>query len=205
MDFVEKSPHKKLCTAILFDTGSYYAHQNKIEKAEYLINWLKKEYADDFYVGQGWADKVLASLKARIGAKAPDFEVKTLDGDLLRLSDFQGKFVFVDFWGVWCGPCKAETPNMKRLAAEISANRLQIIGIATLDSLEVLTAYIKDNQINYPNALVSEEDDVVVKYGITLYPTTFLIDPDGIIRAKNLRGERLVELVLDKMEEEKLK
>jgi peroxiredoxin len=202
MDFVEKSPYKKLCASILFDMGSYYAHKNRREKAEYLINWLKKEYADDFYVGQGWADKVLASLKARIGSEAPDFEVKTLDGDLLRLADFRGKFVFVDFWGVWCGPCKAETPNMKRLAKEISADRLQIIGIATLDTLEVLTNYIKDNQINYPNALVSEEDDVVVKYGITVYPTTFLIDPRGIIKAKNLRGERLVDLVLEKMKEE---
>ncbi|MFC2157065.1 redoxin domain-containing protein [Acidobacteriota bacterium] len=201
IDFIKRSPHKNTCARILFDAGSTYARRTQKEKAIFMITLLKAEYADDFYVGQGWADKALASLNTSIGAQAPDFEIETLTGQTLKLSDFRGQFVFLDFWGVWCGPCKAETPNLVRLDAEIPDDRLQVIGIATLDPIDVLKKYIADKKIEFPNTLVTEEDDVIEDYGITSYPTTLLIDPEGLIMAKNLRGKRLTELVREKMQE----
>ena len=67
------------------------------DKVTYLINWLKNDYADEFYVGGGRADKILASLEISEGRLAPDFEVTTLEGNVIKLSDYRGKYVFLDF------------------------------------------------------------------------------------------------------------
>ena len=198
LNFVKKSPFKKAGTNILYSAGSYYARRDEPEKTKYLINLLKNEYADDFYVGKGHADKILASLKVVIGAAAPDFRVKTLAGDILCLSDLKGKFVMIDFWGSWCGPCRGEIPNFKRLAETIPIERLQLIGLANDDSVSLVN-YIKKENIQYPNALAPKS--VLDNYGISAFPTTFLIDPDGKICGKNLRGEKLIEKVKQKMVE----
>lgn len=100
---------------------------------------------------------------------------------------------------MWCLPCREEIPNIVRLDREIPDDELRIIGIATRDSMEVLTEYIRDNRIDYPNTLVKDGAPILLDYGITSYPTTLLVDPDGVIRARNLRGQRLVELVREKM------
>jgi peroxiredoxin len=140
------------------------------------------------------------SQRLKAGVKAPEFKIETLKGKHIKLSDFRGKFVFLDFWGSWCGPCRREIPNIKKLNETISKDKLQILGLAK-DKITDLTKYINENDITYPNAWA--DDEFLSKYGITAFPTTFLIAPDGKIVAKNLRGEKLVELVREKMEEYK--
>jgi peroxiredoxin len=197
--FVKNCPNKKVCASVLFTTGFLYAREEKVEKATYLIGLLKKDYADEFYVGKGHADKVLASLKTVKGAEAPDFRIKTLAGDSLQLSKLRGKFVLVDFWGSWCGPCRGEVPNFKKLYETVSKDTLQMIGIAEDDST-ALVKFIQEQKIPYPNA-IGTKNKVMVDYGITAFPTTLLVSPDGKIFAKELRGVDLVKLVRDNIRE----
>jgi peroxiredoxin len=199
LDFVKKCPNKDVCAGALYHTASDYARRGKkTAKVEYLINLLKEKYADEFYVGRGHADQVLAKLKIRIGAKAPQFAVQTVDGDSLKLSDFKGQYVFIDFWGSWCGPCRGETPNLKALSKSIPSDKLAVIGLGK-DDEKAFRKYIEKEKIEYPNALAG--DAVLNAYGINSFPTMLLIGPDGKIVAKNIRGKGMTELVKDKMEE----
>jgi len=195
IDFVKQTPNKRICSHILYQTGANLARNGQEQKAEFLIQWLKKDYPDDFYVGQGHADQVLAQLKVKIGEPAPGFAVVSLDGDSISLAKLAGKFVFIDFWGSWCGPCRGEIPHLRQLAQTIPPDSLQVLGLVS-DTENAMRAYLTTDPLPYPNALAPA---AVTAYGINAFPTTFLIGPDGKIVAKNLRGEGLVKLVREKM------
>lgn len=205
LNFAENCKSKTCAANILFSLGRNYAQSNKDDdkkNAEILLNRLKNEYPKNGNVKMGFVDNLLQSLKVTTGTRAPDFEVKTLSDDILKLSNFRGKFVMLDFWGSWCGPCRGEIPNFKKLYNSFSRDELIILGLAKDDSTK-LCKYIESEKIPYPNALASEE--LIRNYGVSGYPTTFFIDPDGNIIAKNLRGEKIVDLVKEKMNEYKNK
>ncbi len=198
INYVKNCPDRRFCTSLLYSTGSEYATNGVSEKAIYLINWLKQDFADEFYVGGGLADAALNQLKVSVGQQAPDFAVQTLSGDSIQLSDLRGKFVFLDFWGSWCGPCIGDIPYNIELFKSFSNDQLQFIGMAN-DDANNLRAFIEKENIPYPNVLAN--DELLTRYGINAFPTTLLIDPDGKIIAKNLDEENLVELVQEKMKE----
>jgi len=198
IQFVKKSPKKTICTHVLYHSASDYAEYHEVDKTVFLINWLKNDYSDPFYVGEGHADKILASLHISEGKIAPDFAVQTLDGNEFKLSDFKGKFLFMDFWGTWCGPCLVELPNTRKLAQFISTDTLEIIGLVADDKEKKLREFLENDPLPYKNAIASEE--VLKTYGINSFPTTLLIGPKGRILAKDLRGTQLVDLVKEKID-----
>ncbi len=115
------------------------------------------------------------------GEKAPDFELYTLDGEAIKLSDYAGKIVIVDFWATWCAPCRMAIPELVELQNEYKTE-LVIIGIS-LDqgyTRQNLKPFIKQYGINYPVVLGNQE--VVEAYGnIRGIPTSFVINQDGEI------------------------
>ncbi|MFA9390077.1 MAG: TlpA family protein disulfide reductase [Prolixibacteraceae bacterium] len=127
------------------------------------------------------------------GSPAPDFDLLSLDNKKIKLSDYKGKYVFIDFWGTWCGPCTAEIPNVKKLDESFNDDQLVVIGISTNDTEEKLRAFIEENEMKYANVMSNKT--VNIEYGVNSYPTTFLIDKEGHIMAKNLRGNRLSEII----------
>jgi peroxiredoxin len=135
-------------------------------------------------------------LDVVVGSQAPDFDIVTLAGEEIKLSNLKGKFVFLDFWGSWCGPCRGEIPNMKNLYHSFARKDLIVLGIAEDDSTR-LCEYIETEKIPYPNALASKE--ILTEYGISAFPTTLLIAPNGEICAKNLRGAELVDRVREQI------
>jgi thiol-disulfide isomerase/thioredoxin len=106
---------------------------------------------------------------------APEFEVEGIDGKIIKLSDYRGKVVILDFWATWCPPCKAEIPGFIEMANEYKD--LIIIG-AALDNVKAVKKFAKDYKINYP-LLIAGRDLVSAYGGITGVPTTFIIDVDG--------------------------
>jgi peroxiredoxin len=196
LDFAERSPHRALSARLLYNGGYAFAGNNEAEKAKHFIQQLKRQYADQVYVESGLADKVLAGMKVIPGQKAPDFTVSLLSGEEISLSDLEGRFVLLDFWGSWCAPCVREIPNLFALRGAVASDSLYILGIAS-DDPDELKSFIKEKSIPYSNAMVT--DDLEMLYGITAYPTSFLIDPDGLIAGKNLGGPDLTMLVREKI------
>ncbi|EDP70125.1 putative lipoprotein/thioderoxin [Flavobacteriales bacterium ALC-1] len=134
-----------------------------------------------------------------IGKVAPNFEAPTQDGDMVSLDDLKGKVTIIDFWAAWCGPCRKENPNVVRVYNKFHDQGLEIIGVS-LDGdrrqkdpkKAWLDAIKKDNLTwNHVSNLQYFEDPVAKLYNISSIPATYILDKDGKIAYKNLRGKAL--------------
>ena len=148
----------------------------------------------------------------KVGDRAPDFTVPRIvgkgQGDQLRLSDFQGRVVLIDYWATWCGPCLAEMPAIKDIQKTFGGDtRFQLIGLSCDQTAEAAEAYIKQNGLIWThgfagNLLAGASAGNV--YKVRAIPATFLIGPDGRILAKNLRGSELKEAVRKALDDDKV-
>lgn len=111
----------------------------------------------------------------------------------LSLDSLRGKWVFFDFWATWCVPCLEEFPNLRELYAKTDRANFEIVGIVGASTPDDLTSAIETHGLTWPQIL---SDDISKLYGVSGYPTTLLLDPNGVIIAKNLRGAALEERVL---------
>lgn len=119
-----------------------------------------------------------------VGQVAPDFQLQSIDGKDLKLSDFRGKAVLLNFWATWCGPCKIEMPWFVELQKEYGPQGFQVVGVAMDDaSTEDISKFVKEMGVNYPVLLGKES--VGQNYGgVGVLPTTFFVDRDGKIVAR---------------------
>lgn len=137
---------------------------------------------------------------AQDGRAAPDFKLATPDGTTVRLSDYRGKWVVVNFWASWCGPCRQETPDLQRLA-ERHPQALVVIGVNQQESAEVAAKFTGQFDVTYPIAL-DADGEVSVAYRVAGLPRTLLVDPGGVIRSTT--NGRITEDQLAKLEAEYL-
>jgi thiol-disulfide isomerase/thioredoxin len=118
------------------------------------------------------------------GKPAPDFTLQTLDGKDVSLSSLRGKAVLLNFWATWCGPCKIEMPWFVELQKEYGSQGLQIVGVAMDDSsTQEIQNFVKEMGVNYP-VLIGKEAVGQAYGGVDVLPTTFFIDRDGKIVAR---------------------
>jgi peroxiredoxin len=119
-----------------------------------------------------------------IGATAPDFTLTTLDGRRVKLSDYRGKAVLLNFWATWCGPCKVEIPWFMDLEKQYGNQGLVVLGVAMDDDgKDGVTKFAKDMKIDY--TVLLGNDDVADQYGgVEGLPTTFYLDRNGKIVKK---------------------
>jgi thiol-disulfide isomerase/thioredoxin len=144
--------------------------------------------------GQKLVARYQKAMQLSIG-KTLDFTQMDDKGNEFKLSSLKGKYVLVDFWASWCAPCRAENPNLLKAYQTLKDKQLEIVGISLDESKAAwLKAVTADGM---PWKQVSDlkgfKNDVAVKFGITAIPQNVLIDPKGVIIAKNLRGEDLIK------------
>lgn len=120
-------------------------------------------------------------LGVDIGQKAPDFELETLQGDKIKLSDLQGQKVMLNFWATWCPPCKAEMPDMQKFYEE-TKDEIQILAV-NIDPEYDVAGFAKEMKIDFP-ILLDKEDKAMNSYRILTIPTSYFIDEQGIIQNK---------------------
>jgi len=113
---------------------------------------------------------------------APDFALQDLNGNIVKLSDYIGKVVIIDFWATWCGPCRRGIPEFVALQSEYGKDKLAILGISVdQGDLSVVPKFAKNYEINYP--VLYANADVQRKYGpIRSIPTAFIVDRTGKVR-----------------------
>jgi thiol-disulfide isomerase/thioredoxin len=126
----------------------------------------------------------------REGNSAPDFVFADLEGKQHRLSDFRGKVVLIDVWGLWCGPCVAEAPRMSGVYGRLREKGLEIVSLDKGDTVENLKKFIAKNNMNWTHGHTDEA--FLTLYRVDGFPTYFLLDRDGRIVSNNLRpGDEL--------------
>jgi thiol-disulfide isomerase/thioredoxin len=130
---------------------------------------------------------------AEEGDEAPEIQAELRDGSNFKLSDLRGSYVLLNFWGSWCGPCRAENPELVRLHATYG-DQLKIVTVALEKEASRGWEVAKMDSFTWKHQLVEESSLVMLsssaqKYGVTEIPSTFLISPDGILLGKKTFGE----------------
>lgn len=132
-----------------------------------------------------------------VGKSAPSFSLRNLDGELVRLEEFRGQPVFLNFWATWCQPCIAEHPVLQA-AAQRYEGRVQFLGVVYHDEIEKIEAFVNAKG-EWGPTLLDLEGSVAVAYGVYGAPETFFIDADGVIVEK-LTGTVHPDLLFRKLD-----
>lgn len=128
-----------------------------------------------------------------VGHQAPDFSIPGIDGKTIKLSDYKGKYVMLDFWASWCVPCRKENPNVVKLYQQYHPKGLEIVGISLDEKKDAWQKAISDDQLVWAQGseLQNFNGPTVQRYQVQAIPSNFILDPSGKIIAKNITGSDL--------------
>ncbi len=129
-----------------------------------------------------------------VGKPAPEFALESFSGEKVKLSDFRGKTLLVNFWASWCHPCREEAPALERTYMSLSENQVEFIGINIMDDRKSAEEYIKSFGGSFVN-IYDPENRVHLDYGVGGVPETFFVNPEGIITGKH-RGPLTEKMIM---------
>lgn len=170
----------------------FFAYDPKLNELEPAYNSLSKNIRQSLY-GKQVSEIIEVAKKTAIGRIAADFKINDVNGNPVSLFSYKGKFVLVDFWASWCGPCRAENPNLLNVYQKYSGSGFDILSISLdADKAAWLNA-ISHDRLSWAQLsdLKGWDSKVVSEYGLKGIPFNMLLDKAGKIIAKNLRGTEL--------------
>ncbi len=196
-EFIKKHPDSYVSLYILADRAAIIDPVT----FEPLFSMLSPAIKSSL-MGKRLDNHLQLAKKTTIGRPAMDFTLNNTNGNAVSLSSFKGKYVLIDFWASWCGPCRAESPHLVKAYEKYNSKGFEIIGVSLDDKKELWLNAIKKDDLTWINLsdLKGWKSAVAKEYGITALPQNLLLDMQGIIIAKNVRGEELerkLEEVLD--------
>ena len=160
-----------------------------------LVKGLKDEALESVYIPH--INKIADAVKRTgIGSIAPDFSVLDSTGNEIKLSDFNGKYVLLDFWTSWCKPCREANPGWKKLYEKYKSEKLEFLGVSFDVNCKPWKYAIQKDQLPWPNGCNCRGwDEISDLYGVKSVPQTFLIGPDRRILEKNIKPEDFDKLM----------
>lgn len=188
--FIKSHPNSELSLK-LFPKVAYFQPYNIVKPLFDGLSTALKQTEE----GKKIEEKLNNMAVAAIGNPAPDFEIPDVAGKLVKLSSFRGKYVLLDFWASWCGPCRAENPNLVKAYNKFKDKNFTVVGVA-LDKLEDRSAWLAAiKKDGLPWIQLSElkfwNSEAAKSFGVQAIPQNFLIDPNGVIIGKTLNGSAL--------------
>ncbi|MBC8053197.1 MAG: redoxin domain-containing protein [Sphingobacteriaceae bacterium] len=142
--------------------------------------------------------KKMERLKAlSVGKVAPDFQMASTDGQIFKLSQFRGQYVLLDFWASWCGPCREENPNLVKQFNAFKNKGFTILGVSLDNNKDQWLKAISADKLTWTHVseLKQWDSNIVKQYNLEAIPTSYLLDKEGKIIAKNLRGAELEQFL----------
>ncbi|MFH6998875.1 redoxin domain-containing protein [Flavobacterium sp. FlaQc-57] len=187
--FIRKNKDKTAAALVISDRIVSYGTPEQV-KTYYAV--LSPEVQKSVY-GKQLKEAIDLNDKTAVGVAAPEFSQTDVNGKEVKLSDYKGKYVLIDFWASWCGPCRKENPNVVLAYKTYHDKGFEVLGISLDDKKNLWEKAIEKDGLTWTHVsdLKGWKNDVAVLYGVKLVPTNYLIGPDGKIVAKNLREEAL--------------
>ncbi|KQB98637.1 AhpC/TSA family protein [Pedobacter sp. Hv1] len=187
--FIQQNPNSIVSAYVLYRDFSYRLSAAQIEEN---ISYLAPSLQQTPYVGV--LKELIGVLSTvAIGKPAPVFTALNQHGQSVSLSQFRGKYLLIDFWAAWCGPCRKENPNVVAAYQKYHAKGFDILGVSLDKSKADWLAAIAADQLNWTQVsdLKFWNSAPAKLYGVRAIPANVLIDPQGLIIGRNLRGEEL--------------
>lgn len=192
-DFIIENPKSYVS---LYSLNADLAAENmNVEQVERAYNALSPELKES-PISNAISQKLLIERKTGIGAQAMEFEEQTAEGIAIKLSSFKGQYVLVDFWASWCGPCRQENPTVVKAYETYKNKNFTVLGVSIDADKDKWVSAVKQDGLVWTQ-LLDRSQNIARAYDISSIPRNFLLDPNGKIIAKNLRGVAL----LDKLKE----
>lgn len=169
-----------------------FSYTYELPKLKEVVSGFDSTISESFYVEQ--LNKRIDKLESTaIGKEAPEFTMENTEGEPVALSDFEGQYVLLDFWAAWCSPCRAENPNVVEAYQKYHDKGFTVLGVSLDRKREDwLKAIEKDNLTwTHLSDLKGWDNEASNLYGVMSIPQNYLLDKEGVIIAKNLRGEDL--------------
>lgn len=173
----------------------------KIRKeCEALLDEVAMKYADvkqgRTTLGKLVEPELFELRRLAVGKTVPDVNAEDIDGKRFNVADYRGKVVVMVFWGTWCGPCRAMLPHEKELVKKMEGKPFALIGMNSDEDRDGLRKFLEKEKITWRQIFEgSTSGPVATQWNVHSWPTIYVVDARGTIRAKNIRGERLEEVV----------
>lgn len=186
--FVKQHPDNIVSASLV---NTYAARMGKTKTSD-LFNRFSPWLKETFY-GREIQRFLLLNKDVSIGSTFSEIEQQDQNGIVKRLSDLKGKYVLLEFWASWCGPCRRENPELVKTYKRFQPKGFEIFAVSVDQSRSMWLKAIQTDGLPWINVseLTGSKNSAAVTYGVYQYPTNFLIDPKGTIIAQNLRGEQL--------------